>query len=222
MHGSMSVRLLATLAALVVTAGASPLSAQLGARPAGDWALTLESGRRMEALEIDEVVAQIGLRPGELVADIGAGTGIFSVPLARAVRPGGRVLSVEVDAGFLPLIGAKARQASLDNITPVLGRFGDPRLPRGDVDVAFMHDVLHHVAERESYIRALASYLKPGGRIVIVDYDMNVPGVPHSNQPEMLLGPDQVAGWMAGAGLRLTREVGMFDDKFFVVYTKGD
>lgn len=219
MHGSMSVRLLVTLAALVV---ASPVSAQLGSRPAGDWALTLESGRRMEALEIDEVVAQIGLRPGELVADIGAGTGIFSVPLARAVRPGGRVLSVEVDAGFLPLIGAKARQANLDNITPVLGQFGDPRLPRGDVDVAFMHDVLHHVAERESYIQALASYLKPGGRIVIVDYDMNVPGVPHSNQPEMLISPDQVAGWMARAGLEVTREVGMFDDKFFVIYTKRD
>jgi SAM-dependent methyltransferase len=222
MHGSMSVRPLATLAALVAMVGATPVSAQLGARPAGDWALTLESGRRMEALEIDEVVAQIGLRPGELVADIGAGTGIFSVPLARAVRPGGRVLSVEVDAGFLPIIGAKARQASLDNITPVLGQFGDPRLPRGDVDVAFMHDVLHHVAERESYIQALASYLKPGGRIVIVDYDMNVPGVPHSNQPEMLISPDQVSGWMASAGLSLTREVGMFDDKFFVIYTKRD
>jgi len=220
MHGSVSVWRLASLAAWVAAAGAAPLSAQLGSRPAEEWALTLENGRRMEALEIDEVVSQIGLRPGELVADIGAGTGIFSVPLARAVSPGGRVLSVEVDAGFLPLITSKASQAGLENIQPVLGEFGDPRLPRGDVDVAFLHDVLHHIEQRASYIQRLASYLKPGGRIVVVDYDMNVPGVPHSNQPEMLIGPDQVAGWMRAAGLELTREVRMFEDKFFVIYTK--
>jgi len=221
MQGSTSVRILTWLATVVATAGASPLSAQLGSRPAEEWALTLESGRRMEALEIEEVVAQIGLQPGELVADIGAGTGIFSVPLARAVSPGGRVLSVEVDAGFLPLIASKARQANLENIQPVLGQFGDPRLPRGDVDVAFMHDVLHHIEQRAAYVRRLASYLKPGGRIVVVDYDMNVPGVPHSNQPEMLISPDQVTGWMRAAGLTLTRRVEMFDDKFFVIYTKG-
>jgi ubiquinone/menaquinone biosynthesis C-methylase UbiE len=209
--------LLTACAALAVT---SPLAAQLGARPAEQWALTLENGRRLESLEIEEVVAQIGLQPGELVADIGAGTGIFSVPIARAVRPGGRVLSVEVDAGFLPIITDKAEQAGLDNIQPVLGQFEDPRLPRGDVDVAFFHDVLHHVAERGPYLERVASYVKQGGRIVVVDYDMNVPGVPHSNQPEMLISPDQVDGWMRAAGLELTREVGMFDDKFFVIYTK--
>lgn len=220
MQGSASVRLLASAVALMATAGLSPLDAQLGSRPADEWALTLENGRRLEGLEIEAVVAQIGLQPGQLVADIGAGTGIFSVPLARAVSPGGRVLSVEVDEGFLPIISDKARQAGVDNITPVLGQFGDPRLPRGDVDVAFLHDVLHHIEQRASYIQALASYLKPGGRIVVVDYDMNVPGVPHANQPEMLISPDQVAGWMRAAGLEMTREVGMFPDKFFVIYTK--
>jgi len=220
MRSSASFGLVASLAASVSLAGAAPLSAQLGARPAEDWAITLESGRRMEALEIEEVVSRIGLRPGELVADIGAGTGIFSVPLARAVSPGGRVLSVEVDEGFLPIISGKARQAGLENITPVLGQFGDPRLPRGDVDVAFFHDVLHHIEQRQAYLETLAAYIKPGGRIVVVDYDMNVPGVPHSNQPEMLISPAQVAGWMASAGFELTREVDLFDDRFFVIYTK--
>jgi tRNA A58 N-methylase Trm61 len=214
------MRLVAALGAFLITGSAYPLSAQLGSRPADQWALTLESGRRMESLEIEEVVAQIGLRPGQLVADIGAGTGIFSVPLARAVSPGGRVLSVEVDAGFLPLIRDNAARANLDNIQPVLGKFEDPRLPRGDVDVAFFHDVLHHVADRASYLERTASYVKPGGRVVIVDYDMNVPGVPHSNQPEMLISPDQVDGWMRAAGFELTREVGMFEDKFFVIYTR--
>ena len=220
MPSSMNTGLLASIAAVLAMVVASPLSAQLGARPAEDWALTLESGRRMEALEIDEIVSRIGLHPGELVADIGAGTGIFSVPLARAVSPGGRVLSVEVDQDFLPIISGKARQAGLQNITPVLGEFGDPRLPRGDVDVAFFHDVLHHIEQRQSYLQALGAYIKPGGRVVVVDYDMNVPGVPHSNQPEMLISPDQVRGWMTNAGFELTQSIELFDDRFFVIYTK--
>jgi ubiquinone/menaquinone biosynthesis C-methylase UbiE len=213
---------LLTLAATVFLAStALPVSAQLGSRPADQWALTLENGQRLAALEIEEVVREIGLRPGELVADLGAGTGIFSVPMARAVGPTGRVLSVEVDAGFLPIISAKAREGGVSNIQPVLGQFEDPRLPRGDVDVAFFHDVLHHIEQRQSYLARVASYLKAGGRIVVVDYDMNVPGVPHANQPEMLISPEQVDGWMRAAGLRLTRRVEMFEDKFFVIYTKG-
>lgn len=220
MLGCRSWRLGAAVGLLAVTAAGSPLSAQLGARPADEWALTLESGRRMESLEIEDVVSRIGLEPGEIVAEIGAGTGIFSVPLARAVSPGGMVLAVEVDAGFLPMISEKEEIAGLDNIKPMLGRFEDPDLPRSDVDVAFFHDVLHHIQDRGPYLQRMASYLKRGGRIVVVDYDMNVPGVPHSNQPEMLISPDQVDGWMRAAGLELTRSIDMFPDKFYRIYTK--
>ena len=120
------------------------------------------------------------------------------------------------------LISDKARQAGLGNIQPVLGQFGDPRLPRGDVDAAFLHDVLHHIAERESYIRALASYIKPGGRIVVVDYDMNVPGVASLESTRNAAQPRPGGRLDGERGLELTREVGMFDDKFFVIYTKRD
>jgi len=199
---------------------AAPLAAQLGSQPAERWAITLENGRRLEGLEIQRVVDAIGLQAGDVVADIGAGTGIFSVPMAMAVGTNGVVLSVEVDQGFLPMIEAKARENGVANITTVLGEFGDPKLPRRDVDVAFFHDVLHHIEQRAAYIQALAAYMPSGSRIVVVDYDKNVPGVPHSNQPEMLIGPDDVATWMREAGFSVTREIEMFDDKFFVVYTK--
>lgn len=215
-----AVRGLAFVAALTLPGAVTPLAAQLGSQPAEQWALTLESGRRLASLDIDNVVAAIGLRPGDVVADIGAGTGIFSVPMARAVGPSGAVLAVEVDRGFLPLIEAKAREAGVANIATVLGEFGDPKLPRRDIDVAFFHDVLHHIEHREAYLRTLASYMPAGSRVVIVDYDENVPGIPHANQPEMLIGPEDVRGWMTAAGFALTREIEMFDDKFFVVYTK--
>jgi cyclopropane fatty-acyl-phospholipid synthase-like methyltransferase len=203
--------------------GALPLlGLQLGSRPAEEWAITLESGQRLEGLEIEAVVEAVGLEPGQVVADIGAGTGIFSVPMARAVGASGVVLAVEVDAGFLPIIAEKAESQGVANVEPVLGEFGDPNLPRDDVDVAFFHDVLHHIQERQAYLGALAAYMAPDSRIVVVDYDMNVPGVPHSNQPEMLIGPDQVREWMDTAGFEEERVVDMFDDKFFVVYRRVD
>jgi tRNA A58 N-methylase Trm61 len=208
------------VACLVAAAlAAPPLTAQLGGRPAEEWALVLENGRRLDGLAIDRVVASVGLSPGDVVADIGAGTGIFSVPMAREVAPEGTVYAVEVDAGFLPIIRTKARENGVDNVEAVLGEFGDPKLPRS-VDVAFFHDVLHHIEQRQAYIQALAAYMGMGSRIVVVDYDMNVEGVPHSNEPQMLISPEQVAGWMRVAGFEVSREIEMFDDKFFVVYTK--
>ena len=219
MSSSRALGIAALLAAS--TSGlAHPVAGQLGARPADQWAVTLESGRRLESLDIDNVVAAVGLEPGDVVADIGAGTGIFSVPMAKAVGPDGLVISVEVDPGFLPIIRKKANEQGVANISTILGEFGDPRLPRRDIDVAFFHDVLHHIENRGAYMQALAKYMAPGSRIVVVDYDKDKPGNPHANQPEMLIGPDDVRGWVAAAGFEPTREVNMFPEKFFVIYTK--
>ncbi len=220
MSASRWSRLVAVPGVALALATASPVTAQLGGRPADQWATTLESGRRLESLDIDNVVAAVQLQPGEVVADIGAGTGIFSVPMAKAVGPDGMVISVEIDPGFLPIIQQKADERGVTNISTVLGEFDDPRLPRKDVDVAFFHDVLHHVEHRQQYIEALAKYMAPGGRIVVVDYDKNKPGNPHANQPELLIGPEDVRQWMAAAGFEPTREVHMFEEKFFVIYTK--
>ena len=143
-----------------------------------------------------------------------------TIPIARAVGSGGEVLAVEVDEGFLPIIEQKAGEQNVSNVRPVLGQFTDPRLPRRDVDVAFFHDVLHHIEQREAYILTVATYLDSGGRIVVVDYNGDVPGIPHANQPEMVIRPSEVTRWMESAGLDRTREVEMFDDKFFVIYTK--
>lgn len=102
---SVSLCFLASLGSLVVAAQTTSLSAvQLGGRPAEEWALTLESGRRLGSLEIDEVVSRMGLQQGDVVA----GTGVFSVALARAEGATGTVMAVEIDAGFLPMIAQKA------------------------------------------------------------------------------------------------------------------
>ena len=189
---SVSFRFLAPLGLLVVSAQMTPLPAlQLGGRPAEEWALTLESGRRLGSLEIDEVVSRMGLRPGDVVADVGAGTGVFSVSLARAAGPTGTVLAVEVDPGFLPMIEQKAVDGGVGNIQSVLGEFTDPKLPRRDIDVAFFHDVIHHIEGRQAYLQATARYMAPAKP----DRGRRLPWGPPQSAPWRPAGvTDHVAG----------------------------
>ena len=223
MQNSVRIWLLASMTVLLGAAAALPLNAlQLGGRPAEEWALTLENGQRLTRLDIEGVVATLDLQVGDVVADIGAGTGIFSVPMAQAIGASGLVLSQEVDHGFLPIIQEKARSAGLENVYPILGEFEDPKLPRRDVDFALIHDVLHHVEPREAFLVALGTYMGLGSRIVVVDYDMNLDNVSHADEPEMLISPEQVAGWMAAAGFEPTREWDLFENKFVIEYTKAD
>ncbi len=214
---------LLALGLLAPSAQLTPLSAlQLGGRPAEAWAVVLESGRRLGSLEIDEVVSRIGIQRGDVIADVGAGTGVFSVSLARATGPTGTVLAVEVDPGFLPMIAQKGVDGGVENIQPILGDFTDPNLPRSDIDVAFFHDVIHHIEGRQAYLQATARYIAPGSRVVVVDYHGDRPGAPHSGQPELLITLRQVTEWMRVAGFDLTQEFDLFEDKFFVVFTKRD
>jgi ubiquinone/menaquinone biosynthesis C-methylase UbiE len=164
----------------------------------------------------------VGLQAGDVVADIGAGTGVFSVPMANVVGPTGMVFAVEVDEGFLPIIREKATGAGISNIQAVLGEFEDPRLPRQDVEVAFFHDVLHHVERRAEYILAVASYMAPQSRMVVVDYDRNIPGNPHQNDPTLMISEEEVNAWMAAAGFMPRERFNLFEEKFFVVYQRGN
>ena len=195
---------------------ASGVSAQLASRPVGEWQRVLDSPERLASLRIDEVVGRLALKPADVVADLGAGTGPFAVALARAV-PSGHVYAVEVDAGFLPIIADRARTAGATQVQPVLGAFGDPKLPSA-VDVAFMHDVLHHIADRPNYVKALAQYLKPGARVAIVDY---LPErSPHQGQRELIVSKDQAKELFAGVGLKVTDDFALFDDKWFLVFSR--
>ena len=89
---------------LVLAIGVSLASGQIASRPAEDWVTTLEGPARIEGLRVDEVIARLRPKPGDVVADLGAGTGVFSVPFGKAVSPGGKVYAVEIDEGFFEYI----------------------------------------------------------------------------------------------------------------------
>jgi ubiquinone/menaquinone biosynthesis C-methylase UbiE len=212
----MTRKSLAAAVALIAVAGSVALVSgrQLASRPADDWIARLERPDRVAGLKIDYIVESLGLKPGTVVADIGAGPGVLSLPLAKAVAPG-KVYAVEIDQAFLDRIKDKTRQAGVTNVVTVLGAYGDPKLPARDVDVALFHDVLHHIKERAAYLKATAAYVKPGGRIAVVELP---PDGSHKDEPELVVTKEQVKGWMADAGFAPVQEFDGLQGKWFVVY----
>ena len=196
---------------------ASPAYAQLGARPAEDWIARLERPERVATLKTAEVVESLGLKKGDIVADLGAGPGVFSWPFARAVAPGGAVYAVEVDKGYLPHLERRAKEQGLTNVKPLLGAFEDPRLPE-KVDLAFFHDVLHHIEKRAEYLKKVAGYLKPGGRIAVIELDATRPDSSHADEPEQQVMKEDLDKWMQAAGLRKIQDLPLYEEKWFVIY----
>jgi cyclopropane fatty-acyl-phospholipid synthase-like methyltransferase len=206
----------AILSLVPVAVGTTP---QLGSRPADEWIARLERPERVAGLKIPEVVSKLGLKPGDTVADIGAGPGVFSWPLAKAVAPG-TLFAVEVDQRFIDHLqkGLKAQQ--LTNVRPVLGKYEDPQLPE-KVDLAFFHDVLHHVDKRPEYLKKVASYLKPSGRIAVIELDATRPDASHRDEPDQQVTKEDLDKWMQAAGLRKVEEIPLFEEKWFVIYQQS-
>ena len=217
----LSVFLLVSLLALSVGATDS-LALQLGGREAPDWIQRLERPDRLAGLKIEEIVKRLQLKPGMVIADIGAGSGIFSRPMAKAVAPSGKVYSVDIDQGLLDHINQRAKQENIANIRTVLGKFADPAIPAKDVDMAFIHDVLHHIEQRETYLKALATYIKPNGMVTIIEMDRNDPNTAHREEPNMLVSRADVDTWMASLGFHPAKEHNdLFPGtKWFVIYQK--
>ncbi len=205
---------ISVLTALILCASPAPSAPQLGSKPAKEWIKSMERPERLAKLKAEEVMARLELKPGDLVADVGAGSGVFSWPLAQAVAPGGAVYAVEVDPGFLDFIREGAQQRGLHNVFPVLGEFTDPKLPVRNLDLAFFHNVLHHIEGRQAYLETLSEYLKPSARIVIIDL------IEGHKEPEMKMTVDQVKDWMETIGFRMTEEYSVFEDRFFAVFSR--
>src|SRR5882672_2433961 len=190
---------------------AQPASAQLASRSAQEWITTLESPQRIASLKIDETLAKLRLKPGDIVADIGAGSGIFEAPLAHAVSPGGKVYAVDIEKGLVDHINLRAGELHLTNVQGVVGQFTDPSLPVKNIDLAFINDVLHHIQDRAAYLKNLAGYLKPTGRIAVIDFVPELGG--HKTQPELQVTEQQAASWMAAAGLKPLEKIELFPEK---------
>jgi arsenite methyltransferase len=119
----------------------------------------------------DRVIEALQIRPGDRVADIGSGGGYFVFPLAKAVGPEGRVYAVDVDQEMNDLVAQRAKKEGTGNVEVILAKTDDPLLPSAGVNLIFTSDTYHHIDNRVSYFANLQKYLRPNGRIAVIDFD---------------------------------------------------
>ena len=118
----------------------------------------------------DKVVAALNLKPGNTVADLGSGGGYFTFRLAQAVAPSGKVYAVDVDRDMIALVAERARKEAPAIVETIVAKPNDPALP-GTVDLVFTSNTYHHIDDRVAYFTNLRKYLRPGGRVAIIDFD---------------------------------------------------
>jgi ubiquinone/menaquinone biosynthesis C-methylase UbiE len=159
---------------------ASPMS-YLGA----DW---LEREDREKTDKPEHVLDVLAIREGQTVADVGAGSGYFSVRIARRVGAKGRVLATDLQPEMLALLKTKAATAKLTNIVPVLATEDDAKLPRNEVDLVLMVDVYHELPKPAvTLAQVKASLRRDGGRLALVEYRAEDPDVPIKPEHKMTL-----------------------------------
>jgi len=118
----------------------------------------------------DQIIEAIALRSGQNIADIGSGGGYFSMRFAEIVGEKGKVYPVDTNPDFLEFIKNSAAEKGLSNVIPTLASEGRIDLPGESLDFIFMRNVTHHIPERVKYFRNLKDFLKPDGRIIIIEY----------------------------------------------------
>jgi ubiquinone/menaquinone biosynthesis C-methylase UbiE len=166
----------------------------------------------------DQVVKALDVRPGQTVCDVGAGPGYFSLRLARAVGPRGRVYAVDVEPRILGALRDRVEKAGLTNVTPVLGLGGDPLLPPGACDLVLIVDTYHHFPDRPAYLRRLLRALAPGAHVANIDFHKRA--TPVGPPLEHRLAREDFLREAAGAGLELVAEPSFLENQYFLILAR--
>src|SRR5437773_419071 len=149
--------------------------AQVMGHQAADW---LERPEREQEERPDLLLEALKLKSGEVVADIGAGSGYYTRRLAKLVGEKGVVYAVDIQSEMLDLLTNKMAELKIGNVRPTLGTITDPKLPRASVDLVLMVDVYHEFDYPYEMAQAICEGLKPGGRVVFVEFRQEDPKVP--------------------------------------------
>lgn len=178
-----------------------------------EYIKTLESERRVEGLQVPHVVESLKLKPGQRIVDLGSGSGLFTRPLAKAIGTSGICYAIDVDPELLKHVEKTAKDAGINNVRTVLGGESDPKIPE-PVDLIAIFDTLHHIDHRPTYLANLKKYLKPQGRIAIIDFSEAWPAG-HENMKYTLT---DLEGWMRSGGYTRVEKLDFLSNNFFVIY----
>lgn len=167
----------------------------------------------------ERVVSELHLKPGERIADVGAGGGYFTWRFADAVGPTGKVYAVDIDQDMTGYLSATASQRGYRNVETILAAPDDAKLPAGGVDLVFTCNTYHHIENRPAYFARLKRSLAPGARVAIIDYRPE--GFFQSIFPHSTAA-DAIRHEMTEAGYRLEKEYDFLPSQNFLVFVPAD
>jgi ubiquinone/menaquinone biosynthesis C-methylase UbiE len=176
----------------------------------------LEDPKRDVYQKPREVLTALDLRRGEIIADIGAGSGYFTFRIAHHVGSEGKVYAVDVNPDMIRHINRRIRELQTNNVISVLADPDDPLLPERSVNRFFMCDVWHHVENRTKYLALMKKMLKPGGEIVMIDFHKKP--LPLGPPPQMKIAREEVIEQLERGGFRLAREHTFLPYQYFLVF----
>ena len=161
----------------------------------------------------DRVIDALALKPGQMVADIGSGTGYFTIRLAKsAAAP--KVYGADIEPGMVKYLRDRAAKEGLNNVVAVKAATDTPNLPE-HVDLVLIVDTYHHIGDREVYFRKLAKSLKPGGRVAIIDFK---PDSPEGPPKEFRFSPEKFKAEMSKAGYKLAAQHDFLPRQNFLIF----
>lgn len=205
------VRCTLWMAALTALAAAQTAHQHHPPQDAQEYARVLEDPQRDAWQLPHEVILALDLKAQDVVADIGAGTGYFARRFAHHVK---KVYAVDIDAKLLEI----AKKTAPANVEMVLATPDDPKLPDAAVDTIFFCDVLHHIENRPAYYAKLAKVLKPGGRIVNIDFHKKP--TPFGPPEAMRISEENVIRELEAAGFRKTKSFDILPYQYFLVFQR--
>lgn len=188
-------------------APAAPASAEAEQQALDLWLERLEVGSRELYSARAAVAAALELEPGAKVADIGAGTGLYTLLFSEIVGEGGAVFAVDIEPRFLKLINQRAEEFGLNNVVSVLGREDSITLPPASVDAAFIADTYHYFDDPAAIMTTVRDALRPGGSLYIVDFDIEEGAEPPADKRHVRFGKQGVAAEVQSFGFSPPQEI---------------
>jgi ubiquinone/menaquinone biosynthesis C-methylase UbiE len=213
---AVAVSLAATPVSLATQQQRHPVSGRVLAPTMGvEGAAWLDRPEREAEEAPSKAIAALHLPRGAVVADVGAGSGYYTVRLAKVVGPAGRVVATDLQPAMLDIVRDKVAREKLTNVTLVQGRADDPVLPPATFDLILMVDVYHELASPQVFVRKLKEALKPDGRLVLVEFRLEDPRVPIREVHKMSVS--QVREELGADGFRIDRVIGVLPWQHIIV-----
>lgn len=151
-----------------------------------------------------DAIAQLNLKPGMVVCDLGCGNGFYSLEMAKLVAPTGRVLAVDIQPEMLHLLELRSKEGGVENIEPILSTVADPKVPEGSVDMLLLVDVYHEFSHPQQMLAGIRKGLKPNGVIALLEYREEDRTVPI--KPEHKMTKKQILKEYTANGFRLAKQ----------------